>query len=348
MSKQQHKTEAKMRPTLLQVILGGGILLVGMCLGWVLRTPATTDVTMVRHNNGYTFINPLLTCNFSENKEFEEYKPFEAHINDLFTQDDFRNVTASVYYRDLNSGRWFGINENLSYSPASLLKVPLMIAELKREETHPGAAEERIMYTNKKDFNSLEYFQTPATLIAGNAYTVDELIGSMIETSDNNATNLLQNHLDQNYLQETFSDMGLSLPVDMINAGVGDYLSAKSFSYFFRILYNSTYLSREMSEKALTYLSHAHFPQGIAGGIPSEIKVAQKFGERSFMTSDGSVPQRELHDCGIVYYPEHPYLLCVMTMTKGGGFDRLSKAIRDISTILYSDVDREYSLTRRK
>lgn len=348
MSKQSHKAEHRARPLLPRLALWGGIFLFGVSLGWVLHSSAPVDMTIVRHNDGYSFINPLLTCNISENKEFEEYKPFEAHISDLFTQDDFRNVTASVYYRDLNSGRWFGINENMPYSPASLLKVPLMIAELKREEIHPDAASERFVYANKNNLNTLEHYQTPTKLIAGNSYTLDELIGSMIETSDNNATDLLQNDLDQNSLQETFSDMGLTLPVAAINAGVGDYISAKSFSYFFRILYNSTYLSREMSEKALKYLSYADFPEGIVGGVPSGVKTAQKFGERSFMAPDGTVPQRELHDCGIVYYPDHPYLLCVMTMTKGGDFDRLSKAIRDISAMLYVDVNREYSTARQK
>ena len=35
---------------------------------------------------------------------------------------------ASVYFRDLNNGPWFGINESEKFSPASLLKVPLAMS----------------------------------------------------------------------------------------------------------------------------------------------------------------------------------------------------------------------------
>ena len=49
---------------------------------------------------------------------------------------------------------------------------------------------------------------------------------------------------------------------------------------------------------------------------------------------------KQLHDCGIVYYPKHPYLLCVMT--RGDSFEYLDDTIRDISHLVYQEVNEHY------
>ena len=178
-------------------------------------------------------------------------------------------------------------------------------------------------------------------LTPGKLYSIDELIRAMIEGSDNNATALLFDYLNQDSLQDAFSDLGLKSLLSENTKNTSDIISVKSYSYIFRILYNSTYLSRELSEKALQYLSYADFNQGIVGGLPKGVIAAQKFGERTILAPDGVTPlRRELHDCGIVYYPEHPYLLCVMT--RGEDFDTLANAIRSVSALVYGDVDKRY------
>jgi hypothetical protein len=46
----------------------------------------------------------------------------------------------------------------------------------------------------------------------------------------------------------------------------------------------------------------------------------------------------EMHDCGIVYYPYRPYLLCVMT--KGSGeIKSLETVIQDVSKMVYEEVN---------
>ncbi len=87
-----------------------------------------------------------------------------------------------------------------------------------------------------------------------------------------------------------------------------------------------------MSAKALTYLVNSEFKEGIAGGVPSEIKVAHKFGERTL-----SADLKHLHDCGIVYYPDNPYILCVMT--RGNNYQELSNIIKTISKMTYDEVE---------
>lgn len=45
----------------------------------------------------------------------------------------------------------------------------------------------------------------------------------------------------------------------------------------------------------------------------------------------------ELHDCGIIYYPNNPYVLCVMT--RGDSMEELKKIISTISLMTYKEVD---------
>jgi beta-lactamase class A len=101
------------------------------------------------------------------------------------------------------------------------------------------------------------------------------------------------------------------------------------------VLYYSTYLNKDYSEKALELLSNTEFTQGLVAPLPRSVTVAHKFGERAL--PDGT---NQLHDCGIVYYPGHPYLLCIMT--KGPDFKDLTQAIQQISSKVYSEATSMY------
>ena len=75
--------------------------------------------------------------------------------------------------------------------------------------------------------------------------------------------------------------------------------------------------------------------------MPPSIGVVHKFGERS-LGPNGETKQ--LHDCGIVYYPNHPYLLCIMT--RGTSFEPLRKTIAGTSQLFYAELDSQYSEKR--
>jgi hypothetical protein len=70
------------------------------------------------------------------------------------------------------------------------------------------------------------------------------------------------------------------------------------------------------------------FTQGIVAGVPAGTRVSHKFGEFSAGTN-----LKQLHDCGIVYKPAHPYILCVMT--QGNDFNNLAATIAKISKTVW-------------
>ena len=134
---------------------------------------------------------------------------------------------------------------------------------------------------------------------------------------------------DINLISETYQELGMVIDNADVSA---DDLSVKTYASIFRILYNISYLSDELSEKALSYLGHSDFEDGLVRNLPENIPIAHKFGERSI-----SDDNKQLHDCGIIYYPGNPYSLCIMT--RGKNLEYLNDVIGAISQEVYQEVD---------
>ncbi len=291
-------------------------------------------ISEVRLPQQYKYINPLLECdsNIGNYKSLTKTEDsVSSYIKDA--KDRGTITSASVYYRDLNNGPWFGINEQEKFTPASLIKVPMMIAYFKRAETDPDILSKKLIFSSKDQISLGPAFVKPKEeLIEGQEYTVMELVEIMIKFSNNNAYYLLKSNLGEDRFEQTLKDFGIDV-AKINSSNTENVLTIREYSSFFRILYNSSYLSRAYSERALEILSGVEFKSGISAGIPESVLVANKFGERSYQ--DSSIKQ--LHDCGIVYKTNNPYLVCIMT--RGGTFDDLANSIRDISKIIYSSLN---------
>ena len=296
--------------------------------------PATHSLHIT--DGQYPLLSPLLLCNVSEQKSPNEDNALASVIGNFIQKQTDAGVVddMSVYVIDYQNGKWAGVNENDRYDPASMLKVPVMIAFYQAAEREPSALDEKIKFNGDAQ-NDNEYFKSSNGIKPGVFYTTDEMIDSMITNSDNTAALLLEKDLNPNSLSEVFTDLGLPVPSDGQNV---QYLSAKLYAYFFRVLYNATYLDREFSQKALTLLSKTAFSVGIKAGVPAGTTVADKFGERTVLDTSGDLQSRELHDCGIVYKPGSPYLLCVMSRSKATSFDAMAKNIADMSALVYKNI----------
>lgn len=319
------------------------LFLLGCAVGWLARMnwePAVRDGssrgTEIRAG-GYTLINPLLECELAgDSALFKELRPFKTKVEALLKKktDDYRLSHVSVYFRDLNNGPWFGINEDEKFSPASLLKVPTMIACLKQAENDRGFLAKRIRFAAKNDYNSDQMIKPSRSIEHGKVYTINELLNYSISYSDNNANTLLFQQVDSRILSNTYRDLGVEAPLVSTR---GDFMPVTMYASFFRVLFNASYLGREMSHQALTYLTRTDFHNGIVAGVPPAIRVAHKFGERVL---DSHPKIKQLHDCGIVYYPNNPYLLCIMS--RGTDFKMLDDIISDTSRLVYEEVDQQH------
>ncbi|TSC69413.1 MAG: beta-lactamase [Parcubacteria group bacterium Gr01-1014_56] len=311
-------------------------LLLGVAIGtyWQPKTNAgalptySADVDIFGYQ--YKFINPLLFCSDQELSKLTSAtaQKIEKDVEDYIDKMKLEGklLDAAMYFRDLKSGPWALINEDLYSAPASLLKVPLALSIYKHAEVAPGFLSKTILFEASEDFNVGQFFQSSDKALSGKAYSIEELVKFSLIDSDNNATYALTQLLNQGDLEESYTRLGITSP----DGKTGSYsMKVRTYASFFRILYNASYLERTESEYILSLLSQSKFTIGIVAGTPGGTTVAHKFGETRFPNGD-----TQLHDCGIIYKPGQPYLLCIMT--HGNDFKIQSQIIADISRIIWN------------
>jgi len=318
-----------------RVIIGIAIILLFLCgiaVGYgVARTTDThgpsLSVERSGSHNQYRLINPLIDVDLTEQASEGDLLTLKKNISDYaaaHTEDAFQ---VSVYFRDLNNGPWFGINEDAEFSPASLLKVPLLISILKYADQKDGFLDKKIPYRDINDGVTQDIVPTRKYEV-GQEYMIRDLLEAMIVYSDNRAKNTLLVTLSDVNMDEVYNDLGIEVPGIVRRE---DFMKVRRYATFFRILYNASYLDRENSQWALDLLTRVEYRAGLVAGVPGDVKVAHKFGERVY---DGGTKQ--LHDCGIVYYVKRPYLLCVMT--RGYDWGALQRTIAYISSTTYKTI----------
>ena len=284
----------------------------------------------------YYLISPATRCSNSINQGEWDYEELRGKLlikkNELVKEEKLTQL--SVYFRDLNYGPRFGIGEYDRFQPASLLKLPVMIAFLHEADRDPSVLDVQLTYTGSININE-NVEEASETIKPDTPYTIRELIRKMIVYSDNYSYIVLMKRLNatpQILTYHTFRDLNI---LRMMVAPNADYVSIQNYSNLFVVLYNTGYLSKEMSEYALDLLSQATFTDGLVKGVPVGTIVAHKFGHRILQDEE------QLHDCGIIYHPETHYLLCVMT--SGKNYEGEKEAIAAISKIVYDGVTQIHS-----
>lgn len=314
-------------------------LAAGGALGWLARDARAPRMPKrsfsETREGGWRFVNPLLECEgAAELIQGEELSPFRARVEETIrAQARAPGLEGvSVYFRELNDGIWFSVGATERFTPASLRKVPMMIAVLKQAEREPDLLDRPVPFRLGSDYNAKQTLKPSVTMTPGQSYAVGELVRRMIVYSDNNAFMLLSRVVDPAELDRTYAKLD-ARPAGA--AGPNDFLSVQTYAAFFRILFNASYLGKERSEQALSLLAQTEFRAGLASGLPADVPVAHKFGEHR----DDAAGKVQLHDCGIVYFPERPYLLCVMS--RGTSFEHLDDVIAAISKAVFDEVKRQ-------
>ncbi|MFY8108473.1 MAG: serine hydrolase [Bacteroidia bacterium] len=284
-----------------------------------------------------SLVNPMLPCVEQLKLNMKELKTFRPKLDTYLEQihKQYPEIHISYYFRDLNNGLWIGVEEKELFSPASLMKIPVMIAVLKRTEVEPLFMDNKIQYDttllDKIDEDEGNGFKKNHS----EWYSIDQLITQMITYSDNKATLMLMQAVGMDEVIKVSNDLNLDIKNDLnINS---NFMKVKAYAAIFRILYNGTYLNKVNSEKALIYLSKSEFSKGIRAAVPSNILVAHKYGTRDEFDAKGNSFNIQLHHFGIVYHKQKPFLIGIMT--RGGKKEIREKIIYDLSKLTYDEVE---------
>lgn len=315
-------------------------LLGAVALWWI--TTLTHFHIPCKDARTFSLLNEYTLC--KETPSAKEYAKLRTKLFAAVSQMEGTPSVGliSVHFLDLVTNQSVGISETEKYAPASLVKLPVVISIYRMAENDPSILTRVVTpsaseITDEKDQN----FAPKAILRAGIPYTFEELIAHMIRYSSNDALNLILRNLTSEelaFIDQTMFDLGLIRP-DYTSPDPGNdrVLSTRLTTNMLRTIYTGTYILPEYSNELLELMTEASFDAGIERGVPSSISVAHKFGERSGI-NDLKWPLN-LHDCGIVYFPDHPYILCVMT--RGNDFAKMAEAIGMLSSITYSFVEEQ-------
>lgn len=228
------------------------------------------------------------------------------------------NLTG-IYFEYLPSGTSIGVNDTESFFGASLVKIPIVMRVNKLIEQGKLAKDKEItidlIHLNK---NFGELWRNGL----GTTITLGEAIQLTLTQSDNTAEEILR---------EQIKDYPFSEVYDYIDVKPGTSITPKNFSSMLRSLYLSAYLQRQNSNEILEILTTSPFDDQIVAGIPKEVRVAHKTGFYKPGPNDSEVHS----DCGIVYVPNRPYIICIMSKAN---LDESAKIMREISKIVYEYV----------
>lgn len=283
------------------------------------------------------YIRPLIGVESPEATRFGFYTDLKEDLEDIVKKSESKGVTGvSVYFRDLNTSLWFGIHKDDFFYPASLLKLPFAFAAYKGVEKSEEQKNRMYTYTSEiASINKNRLSAEPSILIIGKQYTVKELVTIMIENSDNGARDMLNIFTPQENVENVFATLGVNLP--RVNT---DYLmTTEKYSMFLRMLYSASYLNEKNSNDLLTLLTETDFKVGITKLLPPTLPVAHKWGVINLPLDSNGVLMQQLHDCGIIYHEDSPYVLCIMTK----GIDQvvLASTIASLSKEVYDYVEKE-------
>lgn len=212
------------------------------------------------------------------------------------------SVAVSVVPLDESPG--FSINGEKSFVSASMIK--LLILEDYLRSVEQGAINPDGIYTRdaKDVVGGTGVIQNEAS---GTVYTYDDLARHMVMYSDNTATNVLINVLGMDSINEEAVSLGLSgtnLQRKMmeLNSGVENHISADDAAFILASIANHTLVSKDLSEKAESYLLKQTDSDGLAQGLPAGVEFGHKTGSLDSVRHDG----------GIVY-SQSPYVIVVLT-----------------------------------
>ncbi len=244
-----------------------------------------------------------------------DYSPLEAELERYAMSQD---ATYGMYFRDLESGASFGINELEPITAASTIKVPIVLY------LNHLVAEGRVSWNERVAYDSAADYQGGAGILQfsardGDSYSLRTLANLAITISDNVAYRMLVRHLGRDSIVAFMKGLG----AEMAFPEGKNITCAKDMAAYVQAVLDFDDAHPDLGARLLDDMAHSIYHVGLPGKLPKDVRVAHKEGDVSGVAND----------VGIVFGPR-PYILVVLS--KGvqdidAGFARIA----EISKIVY-------------
>jgi beta-lactamase class A len=233
-----------------------------------------------------------------------------------------------VSVKDLTTGDEHHIRGDERFLAASSIKIPILIELFRKARTGAIDLNERIVVLDDVKVGGtgvLKEFGDGTSRLA-----IGDLASLMITVSDNTATNILIDIVGFNDVNALLDDMGLTTMrllrkmQDSVASSQGkeNYATPREFMILMDRLYGQEELDPWICERTLEYLTKPK-TTAINRLLPYDLRIASKYGN-----------MRDSYcDIGIIYHPERPYILAIMTKQISDDDVRKQRTINEISKI---------------
>lgn len=256
-----------------------------------------TKPTIARSET-YAFLSKRVAVEDS-NDFLLNFQPLREDINRYIREQQHQKI--EYYFEYLPSGMTIGVNERNQFPAGSLGKIPIVLSIYKKMET--GALNDSDTLTLReqdKDTEFGNFWKKPT----GTKITIAEAVKLTLTESDNTTFRMLSSLLTDKEAYDAYSKMDISFVE--VDGKLRPYISAKSNASAWKAMYLSVYVNEYNSNKLLSLMAQTPFKDGLTKYLDKSVIVSHKIGVANFLGEPSN------SDCGIVYLPKRPYLLCIM------------------------------------
>lgn len=226
-----------------------------------------------------------------------------------------------------------GVNEELVFESASLIKVLILVEILREVDSGEISLAERI---EVKSEDVVDYSEMIQKGRFRQYFTVEQLAEGMITVSDNTAANLLIDLVGMKGVNSLARKLRLShtylarkmMDFHARSEGAHNLTSAADMVTLLAAIWRGTFLSAKSRRSALDILERQRFNTNIPAALPPGIRVAHKTGEL----------EDTEHDAGIVMLPHGSFALAILTQ---GSAEARARAFRLVAASVYDTFSGE-------
>jgi len=219
--------------------------------------------------------------------------------------EEFDGVMG-VSVKDLTTGDTLSVNGDEQFLAASSIKIPILIELHKKAKA--GTLNLETEVTVKDD---VKVGGTGVIKELGDVtLTIRDLATLMITVSDNTATNILIDIAVMDDVNTTMEELGLNTTrlrrkmqdYEAIAQGKENHSTPNEFTRLMEILHTSEGLDPWIAEQTLNILRKPK-TTAINRLLPYDVEIASKYGNM----------RNSYCDVALVYHPQSPYIITVMT-----------------------------------
>lgn len=277
----------------------GFFILLALCVGLILLFWIKEHNRIEYFQAAYPYID--ISRHLIAQEHFvTNLQPLSEQVRSRVREYEVDGRKASLYIEFLNTGANISVNPETYIWPASLAKVPMSIAVMKKvEEGTWHLASTLTLEQGDINRRAGSASTSIAHRLPGSRVTIETLLSEMLVHSDNTAYYMFLRSMDAATLQRFVDEVGL----ETLFSDEGK-ISAKEYARLLRSLYTASFLSRANSQLILQWLDESPFNDFISFELATQVPFPHKYGEY--------VLTNTFSDSGIVYLPNRPYLISVM------------------------------------